>query len=1088
MTLSVGIPSLARFKNRITTDISVWDGTTSTSLEGTGSIDNPYIISNGSDLAYLSQIDNTDLYFTITNNIILNNGTFKYVDDKIMYTIDNIDYYVKNNKYYIDEEYIEEEGSINILPNISNFKGTLEGNSYTIYGLYLNQDNAYYIDNLEGTISNLYIKNTLLTGKNVSIINKTDNSNINSLLFEGYLIGNSENLVKTSTFSLETLTITDNYSTTIPHNLIEPNIISVKLTGDYSLDKEVEVKINNNILTNNHFELNLDTDNLLIETIEEVNITFTNLTYEITYLNNISSVIANPSNSNLKNIINKGNIYSNNISSMIGILNNSNITNAYNNGITNDLVSIVKGTSSLTNVYNTYENAGLIDEVKGTLEITNSFNTSNTDVINKTNNSTITVTSSYVIDTSLDITNSFEEATIEELKSKEFMNTMYSEFISTTDLLENEDNIWLYIDDNYPLLYNDDITNPFINLHVKNYTYDSFSDDLQTFKFNENITFSIEDVDELNVVDKYYYIHNSQTPLTLEELKQIDTWTEYENILSITNEGYYIIYTKATNLVNTYYANSDLIVLDLSGSDVNIKLKGLDYSTLKEELDNVYINEPVSVTIDAKDELSGIKSIEYLVTNTPILEEELANTTFTPYESITINNIGKYIVYAKVVDNSDYVTYVNTDYIIYNGYTLNISSGSHNNTDLNITDKSKMTLKFNYDGDDTVTGNHNIVSNTLLPIGTIIKLKTNNKIYEYVVDDTVSYIESKAVYPFTLFKEKNKTNYYVESNASKEDIDITLDFKNTNISENILNVEVYLEIANSRSTLKNNIKKFNIYVDKYAKLDFNLNYNDTIIYNSDSVTNINITSGVNYSYQNETKIFDTTYEDKKQGIAIRMLDTNKNIVNSSYLKNIEFKIGDVNYIPENDNIIRIPISNNIDSVTKTLTIITHSNSAKLDNGNYYIEISNFTSYDGVYYDNTNNQVLIPVTIVSDNFISDKYAFDVTISDEKRIIPKSLTTLDFYVTVSGIENANVRVSLYQKDELTAYNQDYSIIDLNTYVENDLTSVLTNIYSVEESDFTINLNAESLQNTGYKFVFELYDGSKKISEISKYFIVR
>lgn len=219
-----------------------------------------------------------------------------------------------------------------------------------------------------------------------------------------------------------------------------------------------------------------------------------------------------------------------------------------------------------------------------------------------------------------------------------------------------------------------------------------------------------------------------------------------------------------------------------------------------------------------------------------------------------------------------------------------------------------------------------------------------------------------------------------------------------------------------------------------------------------------------------------------------MLDSNHNILDSTYLKNMEFKIDNINYSPESDNIIRIPISDNIDSVTKTLSIITHSNSASLLGGTYYIEISNYTSYDGTYYDELNNQTLLNVVIVGYNDILDKYAFDVTISDDKRIIPKQVTPLDFYVTVSGITDADVRVSLYKKDELTAYNQDYGQIDLNNYVVEDLQAITDNIYYIEDSNFSINLNAQDLENNGYKFVFELYDGNKKISEISKYFIVR
>ena len=109
-----------------------------------------------------------------------------------------------------------------------------------------------------------------------------------------------------------------------------------------------------------------------------------------------------------------------------------------------------------------------------------------------------------------------------------------------------------------------------------------------------------------------------------------------------------------------------------------------------------------------------------------------------------------------------------------------------------------MTLKFNYTGDDTITGKHYLVTNQLLPKGTIITLKTNNKIYEYVVDTTedifgyndsctTNSCEKEASYAFTLFTEKNKTNTYEENSViSTESIDIIIDFKNASIDENII--------------------------------------------------------------------------------------------------------------------------------------------------------------------------------------------------------------------------------------------------------------------------------------------------------------
>ena len=72
-------PALARFRNRSISFDAVWSGNVATSYRsGNGTIDNPYIIANGEELAYFSsQLENNDYensYFKITNHIKLNEG------------------------------------------------------------------------------------------------------------------------------------------------------------------------------------------------------------------------------------------------------------------------------------------------------------------------------------------------------------------------------------------------------------------------------------------------------------------------------------------------------------------------------------------------------------------------------------------------------------------------------------------------------------------------------------------------------------------------------------------------------------------------------------------------------------------------------------------------------------------------------------------------------------------------------------------------------------------------------------------------------------------------------------------------------
>ena len=63
----------------------------------------------------------------------------------------------------------------------------------------------------------------------------------------------------------------------------------------------------------------------------------------------------------------------------------------------------------------------------------------------------------------------------------------------------------------------------------------------------------VEDKDELNPSDKYYYIHKSKTPLTISELENILTWNEYNQIETLNGEGYFIVYVKLVKDNKNYY-------------------------------------------------------------------------------------------------------------------------------------------------------------------------------------------------------------------------------------------------------------------------------------------------------------------------------------------------------------------------------------------------------------------------------------------------------------------------------------------------------------------------------------------------------
>jgi hypothetical protein len=169
LVLSIGFPTFARFKHRNITDTTVWDGTISDSYHrGQGTLNEPYVISNGSELAYfsneLSKTNYDNVYFELSNDIVLNKGVLNYSNtDGITYILDGVTYYVNQytDKYYEDKEKTIEKGTLNIFPSINNFKGHFNGNSYRIYGSYITSSTSEELalfTNLGGTITDLYVE------------------------------------------------------------------------------------------------------------------------------------------------------------------------------------------------------------------------------------------------------------------------------------------------------------------------------------------------------------------------------------------------------------------------------------------------------------------------------------------------------------------------------------------------------------------------------------------------------------------------------------------------------------------------------------------------------------------------------------------------------------------------------------------------------------------------------------------------------------------------------------------------------------------------------------------------------------------
>ncbi len=1198
--LLISIPTMARFKNRNTLKrVTTWDGSVAKNYRsGDGSKENPFLITNGSELAHFSEQLETnnylDIYFELNNDIIINEGIFKYdANNGILYIKDNITYYVDHdtNKYYKTKERDGEViGTINTMKSFDNFKGHFNGNSFSIFGFYLSDEISNELapfTNLNGNINNLYLENTMIYGGNYTsgVVSVANNSELENIFSSGYVVGNKDYTLNEKIITLpnieETLSndeLIKNVELPNKIPLIHSDIKNISITGkvdllnkcdqitlfvnDVEIEKagEFELELNNEISKNLNFKL-------VSQCNEETNIKITNLQYNVKYNHSATAgIIALSHNNKLKNIINKSEVYGEFISSgLIGTsIDSLTITNAYNKGAINSenkgagLIGVIEQSDDVIinksfnegNI-NLEDNIGLISNIYNVdnMIVQNSFNTANTNYLINTIQYSVVNFENVFYTTGLTpikdgIYNGMINVTfLENLKDKEFLtNYLYFEEFDEIENISEGKKVWIFEEESLPILYIDDLNKPLVNINALTYSWNNYSTSLNGYKFSKNITFNIEEANELNKVENiYYYISNTSEPLFKEELNQISKWETYNDIVQIKEEGIYVIYAKIIDINgNVFYINTDALVLDSTGITLNISYKDFSWSEFSNDLKQIYIYEPEILNVSYNSVISSITNAQYYISNEQLTSKELDQITDYGWndleDDILVSNVGNNIVYVKLIDNFGYVTYANTDKIYMDSYInsktlLGRGVKDYLNKDYNINTKSSITLTYKYlneEASDDAEYSHNLITSSLLPKNTIITLIDNikEKVYTYQIptdEDYYNYNKScesndgecykYATYPFTLFKEVGIANKpfveesYFVAGKIEENFDVIIDFSKTNITENLTNVKVKLEKTNNNiyiTTNDKNIKTFNVLQDSNYNLKINTDYEDgPILYNTDSVTNINLTGGVKYFKTNNTEIIDTSIENKILGLAIRLVDSDGKIIDKKHLKNLTFKIDKNQFYPENDNVIRAKIDNNFENLNKTLTVITNKTNNTLKNGEYYLEINTYLSIDGYYFDEiSKDKISIPIIVDKKDYMP-SHLFDVQVDVESQIINKEEENVDlnFNIIQGGeLEEPNIRISLYQKNQLTAYDQSYSLIDLDDYITNNLEITSPNVYYLSKkpveytekekniNEYTLNIKTNLLENHSYKFVFDLYDNNIKISSLDKYFIVK
>jgi len=97
-----------------------------------------------------------------------------------------------------------------------------------------------------------------------------------------------------------------------------------------------------------------------------------------------------------------------------------------------------------------------------------------------------------------------------------------------------------------------------------------------------------------------------------------------------------------------------------------IRIGDNEYATWKDTISfDSYYKDDQTVTIEATDNETGVKEISYYLSNTAINDSSIGTVTWTSYtDPFTIQPNDNYIVYARITDNADNVTYICSDGIV----------------------------------------------------------------------------------------------------------------------------------------------------------------------------------------------------------------------------------------------------------------------------------------------------------------------------------------------------------------------------------------------------------------------------------------
>ena len=452
-------------------------------------------------------------------------------------------------------------------------------------------------------------------------------------------------------------------------------------------------------------------------------------------------------------------------------------------------------------------------------------------------------------------------------------------------------------------------------------------------------------------------------------------------------------------------------------------------------------------------------------------------------------------------------------------------------TSVDITDKSSLSAYFSLykEGENIYKPGNNraLVSTSVLPLNTkitMIDLSLNTpKYYYYTVSaEDVTNKEQELLlhgdvsYPLSSFEtmgalnsgiyynnEESNNNYYDSNkNVSSEEFIFIIDFANTNITSDMLDNHIILELKDENGETKISIlgnqydlMSYDIYTSKDAVIDIDGTISKNTIYNGEDFM-LDLSTTYTQSKVGAAIISDTKLLDSKLGLKISLIDKDGNIVTGTSLMGLYYEVDNTKYYPNLDGTTRIKISDKVGNV-KTWISVNTANS-NIPTGKYTLRIESFGSPDGIYYGLYPSDTLdIPI-----NYINEKYGLDIQIDNTNLIINKdsgynlnNSNILEFNIKYNSVfDNPSLNMKLYRRSYKSVYDSVYELVDLKDYL--DMNLIAKNgvdyeyiISSNPSNDTKLRLNLkDNLLNGTYKLEFILYDNDSKIGTVEKYIIIK